>query len=307
MIKNTPRFTIQHPVMDDLERVHAFSLACDIAEYGEPDSDIDDLSDAWKESDLSSDAWLALDPAGEINGYTLLTRDSASKCTLDFYTNPETCPDGLPETLLDLGIERFKNLISTGEIELGGRLTLYSNGKNAGMCALIESRAFQSVMFHYRMQIDFGESYAAPAWPEGFVLSQFSESDEEDLYGLITEAFDWPGHEMPPFETWKKFIFRGGRFDPELFILVRMEGKLVGAAITYDEETRGWLKQLAVSKSMQGKGLGSLLLKQVFNLYSRKGIPTVALGVASTNRKACEFYERSGMYRSREFVQYEWH
>ena len=97
---------------------------------------------------------------------------------------------------------------------------------------------------------------------------------------------------------------RGGRFDPHFFYLLRREGELVGAALTYDEEAGGWLKQLAVARSMQGEGLGSLLLKHVFNVYSQKGTTNVALGVAATNRNACEFYERSGMHRVREFVEY---
>ena len=155
------------------------------------------------------------------------------------------------------------------------------------------------------MQIDFQGEVTQPIWPEEYVLSAFTPAEEKSLYGLIVNAFTWPGHVMTSFETWKEHLFRNGRFDPELFMLVHKGEKLVGAALSYDEGTRGWIRQLAITKELQGKGLGSLLLQHVFSIYYNKGIPTVALGVASENEIANRFYERNGMRRTREFVEYQ--
>jgi mycothiol synthase len=297
-------FAIQHPVPEDLERVFNFLIAYDIAEFGEPDSDMDDLSDQWDEVDLSQDAWISLDPAGNLNGYAIVTDESNSQRFLDLFTISSLSPDGLAEVLYDLALERFQNLVKQGKSASDCILTTFANGFNPKIRAVIESRGFQVEKYHYRMQIDFQEDFFAPVWPPEYTLAHYKPQDEKELYDLIADAFDWPGFQMKPLEDWRKDIFRNGRFDPELFVMVRQSGRLIGAAICYNEETRGWIKELAISKELQGKGLGSLLLKHVFSVFSKKGLPTVALGVASTNKKASEFYERSGMVRTREFVQY---
>ncbi|MRR31597.1 GNAT family N-acetyltransferase, partial [bacterium] len=234
----------------------------------------------------------------------LLSDESNDRRSLDLYLHAGRSPQGLAEALLDLAVERFIALVNSGASRPDCILTAFSNGLNPGMRAAYESRGLTIEKFHYRMQMDFTEPFPAPEWPAGFTLAPITPADEHPLHDLITAAFDWQGVQPLSFEDWHKQIFRGGRYDPELFLMLHHEGKLVGAAICYDEESRIWLKELAVSKELQGQGIGSLLLKQVFALAGQKDIPTVALGVVSLNPKAVEFYERSGMSRTREFVQY---
>ena len=297
-------FNIQHPVPGDLERVFNFMLECDIAEFGEADSDKDDLTDLWQEVDLANDAWIATNEAGELTGYALLSDEFNDRRYLDLYLHADRSPRGLAEVLLDQAVERFTVLVRSGASKPECILTAYTNGLNHGIRAAYESRGFMVEKFHYRMQMDFTEPYPAPEWPAGFTLAPVTPADERALHALITNAFDWHGVQPLSFDDWYKQIFRGGRYEPELFLMLHQAGKLVGAAICYDDGPRIWLKELAVSKELQGQGIGSLLLKQVFALAGQRGIPTVALGVVSLNPKAVDFYERSGMLRTREFVQY---
>ena len=125
-----------------------------------------------------------------------------------------------------------------------------------------------------------------------------------ELYHFIQRAFDWEGHEDTPIDLWRNLVFRGGRFEPQLFVLVRDAGRLVGAALSYDEEGSGWIRQLAFHKDYRGQGHGSLLLRHMFYLFQQRNAASVALGVASVNANAVNFYERNGMYRSREFIEY---
>jgi ribosomal protein S18 acetylase RimI-like enzyme len=297
-------FNIQHPVADDLERVFNFMIECDIAEFGEADSDKDDLADQWSEADLGADAWIASNEAGELTGYALLSDEFNGRRYLDLYLHTGRSPHELAEALLDQALERFTSLVKSGGSAAECVHTAYANGLNPGIRTAYESHGFTVEKFHYRMQMDFSAPYPAPVWPAGFTLSPVTPAEEKDLHALIISAFDWQGVDPLSFDDWHKQIFRGGRYDPELFLMLHKEGKLVGAAICYDEESRIWLKELAVSKELQGQGIGSLLLKQVFALAGQRGIPTVALGVVSLNPKAIEFYERSGMARTREFIQY---
>jgi len=304
-------FNLQHPIPEDLDRVFNFMLECDIAEFGEPDSDKDDLADQWSEADLAADVWIASYESGELTGYALISDEFNGRRYLDLFLHAHWSPQGLAETLLDQAVDRFAALVRAGGSASGCILTAYANGLNPGIRAAYESRGFAVEKFHYRMQMDFTTPYPAPEWPVGFTLAPVTPADERALYALITNAFDWQGVQPLSFEDWHKQIFRGGRYEPEMFLMLHKGDELVGAAICYDEKPRIWLKELAVSKDLQGQGIGSLLLKQVFALAGQKGtkspagrIPTVALGVVSLNPKAVDFYERSGMVRTREFVQY---
>lgn len=297
-------FNLQHPTSEDLDRVFDFMIESDIAEFGEADSDKGDLTDQWEETDLSTNAWIATNNAGELTGYALLSDEFSGRHYIDLYLHAGRSPQGLAEALLDQILERFMGYINSGSSSAKSVLTAYANGLNPGIRAAYESRGFTVEKFHYRMQMDFTTPYPAPVWPAGFELAAITPADEKDLFNLIISTFDWQGMEPLTFEDWHKNVFRNGRYDPELFIMLHKEGRLVGAAICYDDESRIWLKELAVSKDLQGQGVGSLLLKQVFALAGEKSIPTVALGVVSLNPKAYAFYEHSGMIRTREFVQY---
>ena len=297
-------FNIQYPTPDDLERVFNFMIESDIAEFGEADSDKDDLADQWSETDLAANAWIASDQAGDLTGYALLSEEFNGRRYLDLYLHPTRSPKGLADALLEQAVGRFGALVTSGASEPQCILTAYANGLNAGIRAAYESHGFSIEKFHYRMQMDFTEPYPVPVWPGGYTLSPVTTADERPLHNLIMTAFDWEGVQPIPYEEWHKQIFRGGRYDPEMFLMLRKDGSLVGAAICYDEGSRIWLKELAVSKELRGQGIGSLLLKQVFALAGQRGVPTVSLGVVSNNPKAYAFYEHSGMTRTREFVQY---
>jgi ribosomal protein S18 acetylase RimI-like enzyme len=156
------------------------------------------------------------------------------------------------------------------------------------------------------MQTDFAGPLPIPAWPEGLSVSSFKPEDEQELYTLIYSVFDWPGRDPtpPPIELWRRHLFRGGRFDPDLFLILRQSEQMVGAALAYDETTNGWIRQLAVAKELQGKGYGSRLLRHVLGIFSQKGLPSAALGVEAENEHAVQFYERCGMCQSRDFLEY---
>jgi hypothetical protein len=52
----------RHPSLDDAQVALDLIHTCEIAEYGEPDSSLDDLIDQWYGLDLNQDAWLVAAP-----------------------------------------------------------------------------------------------------------------------------------------------------------------------------------------------------------------------------------------------------
>ena len=291
---------IEHPKKEEIHDVFDFMCSCDTAEYGEPDSDYGDLEDQWKEADLHKDAWV-LKEDSKICGYSCVSGEG-DRYMLDFYAHMSLTPAAWKDRLIEPGCARVQEM--KGDRQEKVNLVAYSCVVNQRAGEALRRNGFTVHTWHYRMQIDFTGPVEAVQWPEDFEVRAYQESDEEELYHLIEATFDWQEHVMPPIDEWRKHLFRGGRFDPEYFVLVRKAGKLVGAALSYNEDTLGWIRQLAVSKDLQGQGFGSKLLRHMFHVYRQKGKKSVALGVASVNQNACNFYERVGMKKTREFAEY---
>ncbi len=296
-------YTICHPVPQDIDDVFSFMNQCDIAEYGEPDSSREDLEQEWEELDIAQDIWICRDETGNICGYAAVAKEDA-RIVQDVYIDPKTTHEGVEDDLMGFCGQRVYELTGSGVATEPVDLAGYVTAVNSRLQAAYERAGFSRHTWHYRMRIDFSEPLAVPVWPEGYTLAAYQPKDEQELYELIQAAFDWPGHVRHPIEFWRNLVFRGGRYDPQYFVLVRHQGKLVAAALCYDEDDRGWIRQLALDKDYQGRGLGGRLLRHMFSVFSCNGKNSVGLGVASVNDKAWQFYERNGMYRDREYIEY---
>ncbi len=296
--------TVFHTLTNsNLEEVLQFMIACDIAEHGEADSSREDVEEQWDEMDLEKDAWVTRDHNGGITGYASVSGRNG-RFAVDIYFHKQLSPPGLEEELMGRCLERGSELAREDSTHDEVYLTGYAVSVNQRLQQVFENNGFERHTYHYRMQLDFHEPVETPQWPEEFTLSTYQKGDETELFQLIQSTFNWEGRTPVSMDAWRNSIFRGGRFDPKFFVLVRSAGKLAGAALSYAEETGGWIRQLAVSQDYQGKGLGSRLLRHMFSVFYKKGLAGVGLGVASVNSKAWQFYERVGMYRKREFIEY---
>ncbi len=366
-----------HPSLGDLERVYEFGNACDIADYGEPDTDLGDLQDLWSEADLEKDAWLALSAGDKMIGYALIS-GSGERFFLDLYSHRTLTPPAVAERLLANCEQRASDRVSdnasaespnavgfgaspttkdsaftssndavsassndasstssndavsassndaffassndassassndvffasSNEAFFASSITGFATEVNSSLRSAFEARGFKVYTYHFRMQMDYDLPVPPPNWPAGFQLSPFQPSDEQELYQLIESTFDWPGRTPTSIERWRELVFRSGRFEPELFLMLRRAGRLIGASLSYDERPRGWIKQLSVAKDLQGQGIGSLLLRHTLSVFNQKGMDYAALGVSAANQKAVEFYKRCGMRQSRLFLEY---
>jgi GNAT superfamily N-acetyltransferase len=57
--------TWHRPTVGDLQRTYDLIARCESADYGEPDTYLEDLQSDWSRIDLERDAWLALAPADD--------------------------------------------------------------------------------------------------------------------------------------------------------------------------------------------------------------------------------------------------
>jgi len=68
-------YRMRAPREEDAEAVVTLLRACDIAIFGEPDTDIKDLRDEWSAPgfDLGRDAWIIHDAGGTPAGFACVT------------------------------------------------------------------------------------------------------------------------------------------------------------------------------------------------------------------------------------------
>jgi len=293
---------ITHPNKTDFNRVFQFVTDCDVEEFGELDTSREDFTQQWEEADLEHDIWIAVDDRDNIVAYAAISLVN-TRYTVEIYLSAKLTPNHLEKDLMKNCLDRIDDILLDKHIKKA-IVVGYSSTSNARLCKLFKTFGFQEKTYHFRMQTDFNGVVEKPVWPQEYVLDAYTSKDEEELFRLITKAFDWKGHITPSIETWQWLVFRGGRFDPQYFMLVRENGRLVAAALSYAEDSGGWIRQLAVAKDHQGKGLGGLLLRHMFWLFSEAGLSNCALGVASANSNACQFYERNGMHKTRQFTEF---
>jgi ribosomal protein S18 acetylase RimI-like enzyme len=294
---------IVHPSLEEINAVLDFLNACDIAEYGEADSVLEELQEEWENIDLARDAWLLKDET-KIFGYACLSGRDA-RYQFDLYLDMEFSAEGWKDQLVHKAIDRIREIKQQKSDSQPLILTAYASSVNTGLNEVLLRNGFKAHIWQYRMQIELNKEFEPMIWPADFVIRPFEPKDEVALFQLITSTFDWEGHSMPTIEGWREHLFRGGRFDPLYFVMVLRGGELVGAALSYKEDSLGWIRQLAISKKLQGQGFGSKLLKHMFHEFQKAGMEKVALGVASTNQNAFVFYERCGMKQVRKYTEYQ--
>lgn len=294
---------IEHPLPEDINAVLEFMNSCDIAEYGEVDSSLVELGEQWKGIDLEKDAWILRD-LGKICGYGCHSGE-ADRQSLEIYVNSAFTPSDWAGRLAKMAVERIEETQTQSKGCEGGLVTAYASSVNKLLNEILLENDFKLHIYQFRMQLIFSTPVEPVSWPAGFEVRPFQPDDEAELYELIKSTFDWMDHVMPPIEDWRKHLFRGGQYDPEHFIILRQAGELVGAALGYNENPLGWIRQLAVSKKLQGQGFGAKLLRHAFYVFQAKGLKKVALGVASVNQNAVGFYERCGMEQVRKYAEYQ--
>lgn len=295
-------YSLRRPASEDAPAVLALMNACDVAEYGEPDSELDDLIHDWQASDLQSDGWLILAAGGSMVAYGLVSTWSGG-FDIQCVVQPDLQRSGLENALLTLAEQRAREMLATTGTPPVARL--YATHTNAPMGEALVAAGFQPEKYHFRMKIDQAEPPPDPVWSAGCQLRTVRPGlDDETVYRFIQNAFARPDWTPQPFEEWRNYMMRPDHFVPDLWFLLKHGDELVGAALCYDYEPYGWVRQLAVDTGWRKQGIGSALLQHVFGVFFRRGQPRVALGVEASNKNAYRLYERLGMRRVRQFDEY---
>jgi mycothiol synthase len=294
--------TMKQPTMADAEDVLALMTRSDIAEYGEPDSDLEDLTFDWGRIDLAADAWLAFGDDGKLVGYAAVL-PWGDDLRLDFYGQPDWPDDTLGRHLLTRCLARAREIAAGRPDGLTARtFVAHSNQPHLDIA---RQAGFEPGRYIFQMAIDLDHQPLAPEWPPGVsVRTIVPGRDDRPLHQLIQEAFHQPGRTPQPLDSWRDFMMRPDIFDPDLWFLALEGSDIVGACLAFAYPTVGWVRQLAVAETWRRRGLGKALLRTAFNAFYARGFKDVGLTVESKRPDAQVFYKTVGMRQVRQYDEY---
>ena len=115
-----------------------------------------------------------------------------------------------------------------------------------------------------------------------------------------------PSHREAVVDLWKKCglvvpwndpvedIQRKLDFQPDLFLVALLDGRLISSVMIGYEGHRGWMNYLAVLPEHQGQGYGRKLVERSIEELKKLGCLKLNVQVRESNKKVIEFYERLG-------------
>jgi mycothiol synthase len=292
------------PSKSDAAAVIDLMSTVDIAEYGEPDSELDDLLQEWEEIDLSQDAWLVYDQLDRIVGYGKIA-EANGDFQMDFYVHPHFAPDDLRIGIISRCEERVLELQRQMGKPTPVELRTIASQANQGDNAVLEKLGYRIDKYYLRMEHTMNQQPDKPAWPAGVQLRTIVPGeDDAHIFEFVNRNITHAGRTPGDFERWRSWMMRADHFIPELWFLLFADEEIIGVALCYDYEEYGWVRQLAVAPSWRRHRLGTALLQHSFYGFYARGHRRVALGVEASNLDALQFYERVGMHRVRQFNEY---
>jgi len=168
--------------------------------------------------------------------------------------------------------------------------------------AFAQANGYEKAWEVWLMGIDLPEAIPEPEWPEGVSVRTYGgeEAEAREIKELLDLAYAEEFHHQPvTFESWSRFMFEDPMFDATVWFLAVADGKIVGAALNWDE---GYIKDLVVHPDWRGRGLGKALVYQTFGEFKRRELPRVTLKTDSNNpTDAWRLYERAGMRKERTY------
>lgn len=122
------------------------------------------------------------------------------------------------------------------------------------------------------------------------VIDVCTVNDLADIDALWREAFpdDKPRHRAEAVVPAKL------AFQPELFLVAREEGHVIGSIIAGYDGYRGHLNRVAVLKAYRQQGVGALLVREAEARLRALGCVKINLQIRAANHAVASFYRGLG-------------
>ena len=123
----------------------------------------------------------------------------------------------------------------------------------------------------------------------GMNIRPFQPADQEAVVDLWSRC-----GLLRPWNDPRRDIARKLAVQPELFLVLEIDGAVTGTVMAGYEGHRGWINYLAVDPTARRRGAGRALMAEAERLLRERGCPKINLQVRCDNRQAIAFYERVG-------------
>jgi ribosomal protein S18 acetylase RimI-like enzyme len=134
-----------------------------------------------------------------------------------------------------------------------------------------------------------GNADAGRQTRENMLLRAYQSQDEAEVVAL------WERCGLTrPWNDPRKDIARKLTVQPELFVVLVVEGAIAGTVMAGYDGHRGWMNYLAVAPERQHRGYGRALVEHAERALRELGCPKLNLQVRSSNASVLEFYRRLG-------------
>lgn len=257
--------------------------------------------DGWRPDDL----WCAVDASDRVLAAGLVSRHPGRTASLSVSPCPRAEDVPLAARLLE---RMFETLAARGGCALAQGMT-DAEDPLAGLPFV--QAGFRDLAVLACMERANRRHPPAATLPRGATVGPVT--DDAELMSVLRASYedtmDCPGlSELRRDEDILEGHRRGGRHDPDLWTVLRLEGRAVGAAllnVSQDGE-RIELAYLGLAKSTRGKGLGSALLDDALVRASARPQRCVSLAVDERNAPALQLYRSRGfrtVVRRRAFAR----
>ncbi|CAK4081955.1 unnamed protein product [Aphanomyces euteiches] len=132
----------------------------------------------------------------------------------------------------------------------------------------------------------------------------YSQYESENELGDLMALFEKDLSEPYSVYTYRYFLYSW----PELCILARSQGVVVGAIVCRLEKSpgvlKGYIAMLAVEKKFRKHGIGSSLVKKAIDQMIQLECDEVVLETEITNIAAIRLYENLGFVKDERLLKY---
>ncbi|TYS58462.1 GNAT family N-acetyltransferase [Sutcliffiella horikoshii] len=148
----------------------------------------------------------------------------------------------------------------------------------------------------YQMKWEAGELHDDPSVT---IRPSTSQEDFEAEIQLEVACFGFTEQEA------RNFNQRMKELNSEDMFIIETEGQTAGKIRVSETNGEAWIYGFAVSRELQGKGIGRKALSKVVKIETEKGLP-VFLEVEARNAHALKLYESCGFrsYHSQDYYRY---
>ncbi len=112
----------------------------------------------------------------------------------------------------------------------------------------------------------------------------------------VVKIWDECGLLHPPNDPFEE-IRNKAEFQPDMFLVGEINGKVISTIMLGYEGRRGWINSLGVLPEYQGMGLGRELVRYGIEILKNLGAPKINLLIRPANTKVQKFYEKLGFIK----------